>query len=208
MKDARKRLPFEKIVRPERRLDTFRRNDAAAKESDARSAGLDSCPGPLAHAEGPVTARHRFTISDLQAGAGRPGGTDSNALRRLHRSGSETIAIFTHQFACQQRKACQIGSGSQIDVRIVGVKRRTGARMSDDFAKRLQLERVDLWSRPLFVASKLAQQRKHAWSVAIPREEPASRAGQKILNGIWHPVIDSLQRCAVGAKLSFDHGTS
>jgi hypothetical protein len=78
----------------------------------------------------------------------------------------------------------------------------------DDFPKRLQLVSVDFLGGPAFVATKLPQQRKHARGVAIPGQEPASRAGQQILNGIRHPVIGSLQRGAVGAKLSFNHGTS
>src|SRR5262245_25839267 len=91
MKNAGQRLAFKEIVRPKRWLGALRRNNAAAKKCDTWRPRLNSGPGPLAHAEGPVTPCDGFAVGDLKACAGGASRTDSNALCGLHGSGGNAF---------------------------------------------------------------------------------------------------------------------
>src|SRR5215472_2473721 len=99
MEDAGKSLTFRIVVCPERRNSPVGRNDAAAEKGYAGASRFYSCPCPAAHVKCPVPARDPLGITDLEAGARGPGGSDADAITPGLSAHHEPVGIRTHHFS-------------------------------------------------------------------------------------------------------------
>src|SRR5215469_1953185 len=108
MKNARQRLPFKEIVRPERRDASVRGNYAAAEESHPWPARPDACPSPTAHVKGPIAPRFGFRIADLKACTGGARRRNENAICTPVAARNEFVRTAANGFSREYRETLDV----------------------------------------------------------------------------------------------------
>src|SRR5690349_18350599 len=108
VKDAHQNLPVGEIECPIRGAVTMGRNDARTLQSNARVAGLQTGPCPLAKQKSPIFGGDGFRVGHAKTRARGAGGADTDAAESVDISRKQPLLILEDCFAVKYRKAAQI----------------------------------------------------------------------------------------------------